>query len=48
MQLQLPIFPAETTLVSNCVGVYEPNGLVQYIVNGMPVYRHSKEDYQAF
>ena len=48
MQLQLPIFPAETTLVSNCVGVYERNGLVQYIVNGMPVYSHTKEDYQAF
>jgi hypothetical protein len=48
MQLQLPIFLAETTLASNCVGVYERNGLVQYIVNGMPVYSHSKEDFQAF
>lgn len=35
-------------MVSNCVGVYERTGMVQYIVNGMPVYSHTKEDYQAF
>jgi hypothetical protein len=48
MQLQLPIFPKETRLINNHLGVYEHDGLVQYIINGMPVYCHSKEDINAF
>jgi hypothetical protein len=48
MQLQLPIFPKEARLVSDRLGVYEHDGLVQYIVNGLPVYSHSKEDRNAF
>jgi transposase len=48
MQLQLPLFSKETKLISSCVGVYEHDGLVQYIVNGLPVYSHDKEDLQAF
>jgi hypothetical protein len=30
------------------VGVYEKDDLVQYIVNGLPVYSHGKEDLQGF
>ncbi len=48
MQLQLPIYPEETKLISQSVGVYEKEGLVQYIVNGLPVYAHSKEDLNSF
>lgn len=48
MQLQLPIFPTNTRLINNHVGVYEKEGIVQYIVNGLPVYSHSREDYNAF
>lgn len=48
MQLQLPIFPKEAKLISDRLGVYEHDGLVQYIVNGLPVYCHSKEDKKAF
>lgn len=48
MQLLLPMFPKEAKLISNTLGVYEHEGLVQYIVNGLPVYCHSKEDHQAF
>jgi hypothetical protein len=48
MQLQLPLFPASTTLVSDCLGVYQEDGLVQYIVNGLPVYAHPKGDINAF
>ena len=35
-------------MISDCVGVYEQEGIVQYIVNGMPVYAHGKEDFSAF
>ena len=48
MQLKLPIFPATATLISDCLGVYEKEGLVQYIVNGLPVYAHAKGDLKAF
>ncbi len=35
-------------MISGQVGVYERDGLVQYIVNGLPVYAHAKEDLNAF
>jgi len=47
MQLQLPIFTIGTKFISSCVGVYEQDSLVQYIVNGLPVYAHGKDDLQA-
>jgi len=48
MQLQLPLFPKAAKLVSPVLGVYEQDDLVQYIVNGLPVYAHSKEDLESF
>ncbi len=48
MQLQLPLFPSGCTLISDCLGVYQIQGLVQYIVNGLPVYAHPKDDLKAF
>lgn len=48
MQLQLPLFPLGCTLISDCLGVYEKDSLVQYIVNGLPVYAHPKDDLKAF
>ena len=48
MQLQFPLFPVGTTLISGCLGVYEQGGRVQYIVNGLPVYAHPKDDLKAF
>ena len=48
MQLQLPLFPTGCTLISDCLGVYEKDDIVQYIVNGLPVYAHPKDDLKAF
>ena len=48
MQLRLPLFPKEATLISSFVGVYERDGLVQYIVNGLPVYTHPVNDQNSF
>lgn len=48
MQLILPIYPKGTKMISSCVGVYEKDGIIQYIVNGLPVYSHGKEDLNAF
>src|SRR3990170_8270849 len=48
MQLQFPYYPRDTKMISDCVGVYENEGIVQYIVNGLPVYRHALSDMNAF
>ena len=48
MQLLLPIFPPDTTLINANVGVYERDGLVQYLINGLPVYCHDKDNRDAF
>jgi hypothetical protein len=48
MQLQLPIFPREAQLINEHVGVYQKDNIVQYIVNGMPIYSHAKDDINAF
>lgn len=48
MQLQLPLYPKEAKLISQSLGVYEHDDIVQYIVNGLPVYSHDKEDINAF
>lgn len=48
MQLRLPIFPADSKLISDCVGVYTKEGIVQYILNGLPFYSHSSDDLNGF
>ena len=48
MQLKLPLFPIGTTLISECLGVYEKDEMVQYIVNGLPVYAYPSGDLKAF
>lgn len=48
MQLLLPIFPVQTTHITPSVGVYERDGIIQYLVNGLPIYSHAKEDNDAF
>lgn len=48
MQLILPLFPRYTKMISDCLGVYEKDSIVQYIANGLPIYSHDVEDLQSF
>jgi hypothetical protein len=48
MQLLLPIYPSEATMISDCVGFYTKERIVQYIINGMPAYAHSVDDLNGF
>jgi len=48
MQLKLPIYPQQTQMLCDCIGVYERKSIVQYIVNGLPVFSHGKGDLQGF
>ena len=35
-------------MISSCLGVYENDGIVQYIANGLPIYGHAPEGLQSF
>ena len=48
MQLLLPLFSSECKMISDRLGVYEQDELVQYIVSGLPVFSHGKDDLQGF
>jgi len=48
MQLSLPIYPSGSSLISDCLGVFCQDKIVQYIVNGLPVYQHAEEDLNSF
>ena len=39
MQLKFPFFPEDTKMISDVAGVCRSDGLVQYIVNGLPVHQ---------
>ena len=48
MQLFLPMYPQSTKMLSNNVGVFELEGIVNYIANGMPIYSHGKDDLSSY
>jgi hypothetical protein len=48
MQLILPIFPQDTKFISSKLGVFELNGMVNYIANGLPVYTHPSDNINSF
>ena len=48
MQLHLPIFRKKAWLINDHTGVYEKDRIIQYIVSGIPIYSHSKNDIYTF
>lgn len=48
MQLLLPIFPVDTKLINQSLGVYNKDGIVTYLHIGVPIFSHSSEDLQSF
>jgi transposase len=47
-QLLLPLFPTDTQLLTPNIGVREYEGFVHYLLNGLPIYSHSKTDHLRF
>ena len=35
-------------MISPCLGVYEKDALVQYLLNGLPMYSHKNDDLPSF
>jgi len=48
MQQILPIFPCDTKMVNYQVGFRKMDDFVHYLINGMPVYSHQKEDKNGY
>jgi hypothetical protein len=48
MQMQLPIFPSSTKLLSATWGVLQKGDSVYYLHNGSPVYTHHKDDINTY
>jgi len=48
MQVQLPLFPTDTKLINDSVGVREQDGIVYYLHNGNPIYCHAKDDRNGY
>jgi biotin operon repressor len=48
MQLQLPIFPDTTKLITPSLGFYHLNGLIYYLHNGAPIFCHKKDDLSSY
>lgn len=48
MQMQLPLFPDKTQLLSASWGVRQIDDSVYYLHNGSPVYTHHKDDINTY
>ena len=47
-QLLLPLFPADTGMITSVLGVREQSGEVYYLLSGLPIYSHSVGDMLRF
>ena len=48
LQVLLPLFPAEATLINNLVGVQMKEGTVYYFNGSMPIFKHIQSDLDGF
>jgi transposase len=48
MQILLPLFPSQTVLINNYLGVFAKDDIVYYLHSGMPIYTHDTEDLKSF
>ena len=48
MQMRLPLFTSDVTLINNTLGFQSTEGIVYYLLNGLPIYSHVENDLQAF
>ncbi len=48
MQMQLPLFPDKTKLLSSSWGVFEKDDYVHYLHNGSPVHMHHRDDIKTY
>lgn len=47
-QIQLPIFPVGTTLITSCIAAHREGDKIVYFNGHLPVFTHQKDDIKAF
>ncbi|MEO7050008.1 MAG: helix-turn-helix domain-containing protein [Ferruginibacter sp.] len=48
LQVLLPLFPAEATMVNNLIGVQKKDKTVYYFNGSMPIFNHNESDIDSF
>ena len=48
IQIQLPLFPPDATLINGLLGVQMKGDIVYYFNGQMPIFKHHKDDYESF
>jgi len=48
LQILLPIFPADLTLINNLIGFQNKDGIVYYFNAMMPIFSHAEDDIASF
>jgi hypothetical protein len=48
LQLLLPLFPSEATMINNYIGAQKRDGIVYYFNGSMPIFTHSEIDIDSF
>jgi transposase len=47
-QILLPLFPPDSRMITQTLGVWEANGTVYYLHSGMPIFSHESGDLNMF
>ena len=48
LQILLPLFPVEATMINSLVGVQKKEGTVYYFNGSMPIFKHLESDIDSF
>jgi transposase len=48
MQMMLPLFPANTAMITTTLGVFRRDSIVTYLHCGVPIFSHAEDDYKSF
>ena len=48
LQMQLPIFPSNLTLINRQVGFQKKDGRIYYFCGQLPVFSHEEDDFASF
>ena len=48
LQVLLPLFPVEATMVNNLIAVQKKEGTVYYFNGSMPIFNHNESDIDSF
>ena len=48
MQLRMPLYTSDVTLITNSLGFQKRGDLIYYYLSGLPIHTHLESDYRSF